>query len=406
MSVGGSGGADDITNVPDLGDIRGKSGRRKKSAGTEATQKRNREAEGVKESPVDIPKASSADKAKLSVDEKHILQEQAKYIAFTQSKTAAREFSAGAIGGVSGAAIEEARKFLLPGKMLQMSAAQLEVFRAQEKHIRATQGSVAARDFRLKELMGLTDQEIQDVKKFDLPEESAERSLRDTLFGGFSAFGLVQTSIAAFSAGLREANEALNQFVSTAITGTSPQVGMVTGPVKAGLMALPAITTGLGALAGSFTPAGPIAGGALGFLAGGATSATALPFAFLAETFDASIQQLTDSLIGFSPALTTQSALQQVRRIQRQFERSELLGDTLERINESRFEFEEALTAFGDRLILQFGPALEKLFTFLTVWLDEGFSAFLDAGVQTFLLGFVVKAITQGVKAAMFGGGD
>jgi hypothetical protein len=374
MSVGGSGGADDMFDVPDLGGSRG----RKTSAATDAAQKRNREAEGVKESPVDVP-ATSAAKAKLSVDEKHILQEQAKYIAFTQSKTAAREFSAGAIGGVSGAAIEEARKFLLPGKMLQMSAAEIEKARAEERFIRATKGSAAARDFRLKEMVGLSEKDIEDIRQFDIPEPEKPTDLRNTIFGGFSAFGLVQTALASFANSLKIATDNLNAFVSTAITGESPGVGVFTGPPRAALAAAPGIGVaagaGIGALATSASGPGAlgggIVGGAIGFGVG-----TALQYAFdpllqAFESLDSAIQQYTDSLVGISPAVTQVSVEQTIRRLERQFERSDIAGDRLASISEARFRLEEAFFNRGTQLIISIGPVLELVFNALAQILED-----------------------------------
>jgi hypothetical protein len=373
MSVGGSGGADDITNVPDLGDIRGKSGIRKKSAATEATQKRNREAEGVKESPVDIPKASSADKAKLSVDEKHILQEQAKYIAFTQSKTAAREFSAGAIGGVSGAAIEEARKFLLPGKMLQMSAAEIEKARAEERFIRATKGSAAARDFRLKEMVGLSEKDIEDIRQFDIPTPEKESSVRDTVFGGFSAFGLVQAAISSFAESLKLATDTLNTFIAKAVLGDSPNVAVATNVFRSGLAAAPGVTIAAGGATGLITggPMGGIAGGAIGFAAGSVLKATFDPLLQAFESFDVALQQYTDSLIGISPAVTQVSMEQTIRRLERQFERSDVAGDRLASISEARFRLEEAFFVRATQLIIAIGPYIENLFNNLAAIIDD-----------------------------------
>jgi len=377
----------------------------KKSAANEAVHKKNRQADATFYNPKDpVPVEGSSASAKRSKEEEYLAKQQAKYIQFMEGKMPSREFMA-SFRGVDATTIEAARAFALPGKAEFMSAAQIERLKAQEKYVRSTQGASAARDFRYKELLGFTEEEIKDIKQFDVPKEKTfAESIRNDLFGGFSAFGIVQNSLAAFNAALREANQGLENFTAAAITGSSPQLKLALSPLRAGLTALPGITAGLGALAGGAIGPGAIVGGATGFLAGGAASAIAMPFTFLAESFDTSVQQLTDSLIGFSPTLTTQAASQQVRRIQRQFERSELLSDRLEGISDARFDFEEALTRFGDRLILEFGPALQKVFTFLTLLLDEGLQTLFDAVFLDFLKSWAVGVIIAAIKAAMWGG--
>jgi hypothetical protein len=383
MSVGGSGGADDITNVPDLGDIRGKSGRRKKSAATEATQKRDqpRDSRGrflprgslVQEAPVGSLEsvATEATKAKLSKDQKYVLQEQTKYIAFTQSKTAAKEFSAGAIGGISEAAIEEARKFLLPGRAAQMSAAQLEIFKAEEKFIRATKGATAARDFNLKALRGLTDAEIEEVRKFDIPDEkSLGETIRTNLFGGFSAFGIVQSSLASFAQSIQEANKAINEFTITAIAGGRGTTRLATSPARAVGAALPGTFAATGAAAGAFVGA-PIVGGAAGFLAGTVAQMGMDLQLGRVEAFDDAVTAATDDLIGLSPELTAQRAMQEVERLQMRIERASTVSEDLAAIEEARFDLERASYEQGTQMIQDNREAFINILTLLTTMVEN-----------------------------------
>jgi hypothetical protein len=364
MSVGGSGSADDFTIAPDLGGSR----KLKKSAATEATQKRNREAEGVTESPVDIPKASSAAQEKRDAD--HLAKVRAAHIGFFEGSQASKEFLA-QYRKVSEEAIEAARQFYLPGRAAQMSAAQLEIFKAEEKFIRATKGATAARDFNLKELRGLTDAEIEEVRKFDIPDEkSLGETIRTNLFGGFSAFGIVQSSLASFAQSIQEANKAINEFTITAIAGGRGTTRLATSPARAVGAALPGTFAATGAAAGAFVGA-PIVGGAAGFLAGTVAQMGMDLQLGRVEAFDDAVTAATDDLIGLSPELTAQRAMQEVERLQMRIERASTVSEDLAAIEEARFDLERASYEQGTQMIQDNREAFINILTLLTTMVEN-----------------------------------
>jgi hypothetical protein len=359
MSVGGSGSADDFTIAPDLGGSR----KLKKTAATAATQKRNRETEGIKESPVDVPAAINAAQEKR--DANYIAGRQAQHIAHFQGPEAAKEFLA-RHRKVSAAAIESARQFALPKKPEKMSRDERHMLMAEAESIKATMGKQAYGEFVAERIHGISRQSIIESRQFAVPEQDANQNLRNNLFGGFSAFGLVQSSLAAFGEGLRLANQSLANFVETAVLAGSPNVNLMTDPAKALLATAPGIGAGIGAL----LTANPIVGGAIGFLGGTALSATVGAMLQTAQSFDSAVANLTTSLVGFSPAISVQSALQDARRIQRQFERAQSLESPLMAVSEARFRLEEALAGFGDRLVLRFAPLIERVLDALTTILE------------------------------------
>ena len=354
MSVGGSGEIDDVFANPPPG--KGQ----KSSASNKAKQDRDSAVfRNVSDIPID---ASSAQKKR---DADYIASRQAQHIQHFEGREAAREFRA-RYRKVGESAIEAAREFALPQKPEKISRDELHRLNAEAAHIKATKGRLAHSEFVAEKIHGISREAIIGAREFASPEQDANQNLRNNLFGGFSAFGLVQSSLASFANSLSLANQSLTNFVESAIIAGSPNVNLMTDPAKALLASAPGIGAGLGALLSG----NPIVGGAIGFLGGSVGSAVLGSLLNSFTSLDSSISQLTSSLVGFSPTLSVQSALQDARRIQRQFERAQLLESPLASVSEARFRLEEALANVGDRLVLRFAPLLEQILNMLTIIVD------------------------------------
>jgi len=327
----------------------------KQSAANSAINEKN--AKAAADSTFYPPKepviiSGSSASAKRTRDEEYLAKQQAKYIQYMQGKMPAEEFMA-SFRGVEGATIEAARAFARPGKADFMSAAEKEKFSAEERYIRRTEGEAAARRFRYKEYLGLTQSEIDDIEQFNLPREKPfSESIRTSVFGGFSAFGIVQTALASFAASIQEANKAINEFTVAAIAGGRATTRLATSPARAFTAALPATGAAVGMGIGSFGGIpGAISGGAAGLITGTIAQMGMDMQLGRIESFDDAVTSATDDLIGLSPELTAQRAMQEVERLQMRIERASQVSDELTAVEQARFDLERATYEQGTEMI-------------------------------------------------------
>jgi hypothetical protein len=350
----------------------------KKSAANEAVNKKNAQSDATFYGPSEevAKEVIAGDKAKKSRNELYLAARQAEHIKHFQGRQAAREFLA-EFRGVSPETIASARQFVTPPKREKLDQEALYLLKRKEAHIRATKGNLAAQEFAARNILGLSEETIQESRQFEV-QKSKVQGLRETVFGGFSAFGLVQTALSSFSNSLKIATENLNAFVSTAITGESPGVTALTGFPRSALAAAPGVGiaagAGIGAIAGVELGPGAVGtaiiGGAIGFGLGTLVQSAFDPLLQGLETLDSSIAAYTQQLVGISPEVTQVSVEQTIRRLERQFERSDVAGARLASISEARFRLEEAFFTRGTQLINSVGPYLEFVFNALASLLE------------------------------------
>jgi hypothetical protein len=423
MSVGGSGGADDFLEVPDLGDRKGKSGKRTNTPANKAKNKRDRKKTTKQAaSSIEGSELESATKITSQRDQAHVAKAEAKIVKHLQGDVAARDIYAKRMG-ISTAARMKALEFaeMLPDSE-KLSRDMLAQIKAEAVKIKSTRGKAAAEEYLNVNLRGLSKeaaanirerftprademvpfsveemavskeraalfraqgQEVEAFKeelrakghkedtitaaaqlreqRMALGKKSVLHSLRNSVFGGFSAFGLVQGALASFTDALNKATQATTGYITAAVGGGPATASLYTSPLRAMTAALPgtlmATGAGIGAVAagipskGLLAGPGAIVGGAAGYLTGLGIQFGVEQYLNRLEAFDSSLMQTTENLIGISPALTMQAARHNIERLQMQFDRASEVGPELEALNERRFELEKELYKQGTDMI-------------------------------------------------------